>query len=47
MKLYFAYDYHMDHTRIGYDYVEVRSYINELPDYERSLAELAVRESNA
>ena len=39
MKIYFAYRVHVDHTRIGYDSVDVNTYIGECPSYERTLAE--------
>ena len=37
MKIYFAYRFHTDHTRIGYDYVEVNTYLGECPSFARIL----------
>ena len=37
MKIYFVYRFHTDHTRIGYDYVEVNTYLGECPSYARML----------
>ena len=37
MKIYFVYRFHTDHTRIGYDYVELRTYLGECPSYARML----------
>ena len=37
MKIYFVYRFHTDHTRIGYDYVELNTYIGECPSYARML----------
>ena len=37
MKIYFVYRFHTDHTRIGYDYVELKTYLGECPSYARML----------
>ena len=37
MKIYFVYRFHTDHTRIGYDYVEVKTYLGECPSFARML----------
>ena len=37
MKIYFVYRFHTDHTRIGYDYVEVNTYLGECTSFARML----------